>query len=717
MRRLILDLDILFENDVVSVRQRARQISALLGFDTMDQTRIATAASEMARNAFKYAGKGKVDFLVDYGENQPTPIFVVRISDQGPGIRDLDAILSGRPQRGMGILSARRLMDQFQIDSVPGRGTTVLIGRKFPRGATVTERDLARLSKDLAQRAPQDPFEEIRQQNFELARALEELRARQEELIRLNKELEDTNRGIVALYAELDEKAGHLRRADELKSRFLSNMSHEFRTPVNSIIALCRLMLEQEDGTLSAEQVKQVTFIRKNAQDLLDLVNDLLDLAKVEAGRITIQPTHMDVGNLFGALRGMFRPLLTNSSTNLIFDEPSGIPPMFTDEGKVSQILRNFISNALKYTERGEVRVSATFDPERRVVVFAVADTGIGIAPEDQDRIFLEFTQVDHPIQKRVKGTGLGLPLARKLAELLGGKIHVKSVVGSGSTFFAEIPVTYEAAAPEPLPHVTTDYTRIPLLVVEDKPETLLLYEKYLKGTGFQFIPARSVAEARKTMERVRPVAIVLDVLLSGNEAWDFLVETKRSPLTQDIPIYVVSILEEIGKGMALGADDYCVKPMERNWLLNKLRTLARSRPVEKVLIVDDDDVARYLLKGLLGDTRYKILEAGGGVHGLKLAREEKPQVIFLDLIMPEMTGFEVLRELRADPATRDIPVIVLTAKQLEEQERRQLATQVVSVLSKETTSREEAITRLREALVGAQAELARQNRRNSASR
>jgi len=450
--RLILSLEIRFENDVVSVRQRARQISALLGFDDMEQTRIATAASEIARNAFQHAGQGKAEFLVEDGvASSNPPSFLVRVTDKGPGIPDLEAILEGRYKGpGVGILSARRLVDQSRIESTPGRGTTVLLGRRFPRAAAFAPPDLGRIRKQLAQRTLQDPLEEVGQQNLELARTLEELRTRQEELIRLNRELEDTNRGVIALYAELDEKTAHLRRADELKSRFLSNMSHELRTPVNSIIALCRLMLEPSEEKLSPEQVRQVSFIQKNAQALLELVSDLLDLAKVEAGRITIIPAPMEVANLFGALRGMFRPLLTSPSVSLVFEEPAGIPPMFTDEGKVSQILRNFISNALKFTERGEVRVSAGFRPERQTVAFSVADTGIGIAPEHQELVFQEFAQLNHPLQKRVKGTGLGLPLARKLAELLGGSIGLDSRPGAGSTFFAELPVACPGAKPEP---------------------------------------------------------------------------------------------------------------------------------------------------------------------------------------------------------------------------------------------------------------------------
>jgi signal transduction histidine kinase len=225
---------------------------------------------------------------------------------------------------------------------------------------------------------------------------------------RVNTELEDTNRGVLALYAELDERAERLRRADETKSRFLSHMSHEFRTPLTSIMALSRLLMDESDGTLNTEQHKQVHFIRKSAETLLEMVNDLLDLAKVEAGKSVVRPVRFQVTNLFGALRGVLRPLQINEAVQLVFDEAAGLPVMYTDESKVAQILRNFISNALKFTERGEVHVSAAQGGSEKWVTFTVRDTGIGINSKDLPLIFQEFTQIDSPIQGKYKGTGLG---------------------------------------------------------------------------------------------------------------------------------------------------------------------------------------------------------------------------------------------------------------------------------------------------------------------
>ncbi|MCE7761283.1 histidine kinase [Pseudomonas putida] len=256
----------------------------------------------------------------------------------------------------------------------------------------------------------------------------------------LRAELEDTNQGVLALYAELDTQAEQLRQASDLKSRFLSYMSHEFRTPLGSILSITSLLVDEVDGPLSKEQQLQVAFINTATRELGDMVDDLLDLAKIEAGRITISPAWFDMLDLFAALRGMFRPIVDTGSVDLIFEEPQGLPKMYSDDKKLAQILRNFISNALKFTTRGEVRVSAQLLGSDQVR-FAVTDTGIGIAPELLGGLFEDFAQIDSPLQKRLRGTGLGLSLCKRFAALLGGEVGVESTPGSGSSFFVILPL------------------------------------------------------------------------------------------------------------------------------------------------------------------------------------------------------------------------------------------------------------------------------------
>ncbi|MBB1653502.1 MULTISPECIES: sensor histidine kinase [Delftia] len=255
----------------------------------------------------------------------------------------------------------------------------------------------------------------------------------------LREELDETNRGVVALYGELDAQAEKLRKATELKSHFLSYMSHEFRTPIGAIRSNARLLLDHVDGPLTTEQTRQVGFIQETAAEFSEMVNDLLDLAKIEAGRLEISPGWFEMMDLFAALRGMFKAMADNVELSLVFEEPGDLPRFYTDNRKLSQILRNFISNALKFTPQGEIKVSAELVGDM-LVKFSVADTGIGIASEFHDAIFNDFTQVDSPIQKRLRGTGLGLALSKQLAQLLGGWVEVQSALGEGSTFSVIVP-------------------------------------------------------------------------------------------------------------------------------------------------------------------------------------------------------------------------------------------------------------------------------------
>ncbi len=707
MKLPLLTLDVRLEPDVLLARQRARQVAGLLGFAPLDQTRIATAVSEIARNAFQYAGGGKVEFQLNSG---PSPGLVILVQERGPGIKDLQAILDGRYDSstglGVGILGAKRLMDRFEIGS-SDNGVTVTMTKALPkRSSPLTQEDLARLSAELAQHRPQGLLEELQFQNQELLRTLQELRDRQTEIAELHtRELEETNRGVVALYSELDENAKELRRISDLKSRFLSNMSHEFRSPLNTILSMSGFLLNGSSGELTPEQEKEISFIRKAAEGLAALVNDLLDLAKVEAGKAVIRVEAFEVAELFETLRGTTNPLLAPGSVTLIVEDPAKIPSLHTDEGKVAQILRNFLSNAVKFTEQGEIRLTARSGPGD-TIIFSVSDTGIGIAPEDQRRVFEEFNQVEGPLQKRLKGTGLGLPLSRKLAELLGGRVSVRSEPGVGSTFVAVIPRTYRPA--EDAPDTTEsrwkpDPLRSPVLVVEDDPVDLLLYEKYLEKSAFHVLPAKTAAEARRVLRRIRPLAIILDINLEAESGWTLLTEIKGQAATRDIPILVLTIVDGKEKALALGATDFCLKPIDRGWLLDRLVVLEQAGPLNTVLIIDDEEADRYVLKGLLtAQGRFAILEAASGEEGLQRARQERPDVIFLDLVMSDMTGFEVLDRLKSEDATKGTPVILNTSLVLSEEEHQRLAAGTAAILSKSAVMAEEAFVKVREALVQA---------------
>jgi signal transduction histidine kinase len=448
----ILQVGIDSEPDVVLVRQRARQISGLLGFGVQDQVRVATAVSEVARCAYGRLSGGRGQFALD--QRGPVAQLTVSIRAEArpasapPPVSMAAAGLepeSAAAQFDNAVLTARRLMDDCEVEHAAGGGLTVVMRKDLPAGQRIDAAGLARVGAELAASPVQNTYSEMQQQNRELGAALAELRERQDDLLSLTRELEDTNRGVVALYAEIEEKAERLRKADEMKSRFLSNTSHELRTPLSSIRALAKLLLDRMDGDLTPEQERQVGFIASAAFDLSELVNDLLDLAKIEAGKVELAIAPIDIENLFSTLKGMLRPLTRNPDVELVFVAPAAPRPLLSDEPKVAQILRNFISNALKFTQTGQVEV-ALHDDGGDQITFTVSDTGIGIEADNLQLIFEEFSQIAHPLQAGAKGTGLGLPLCRQLAQLLGGSVDVASVIGAGSTFSLHLPRRPEGA-------------------------------------------------------------------------------------------------------------------------------------------------------------------------------------------------------------------------------------------------------------------------------
>lgn len=575
----------------------------------------------------------------------------------------------------------------FAFSGVPCADGAMLVGRLLAE-------DVAKLGEVSAAMA------ELGELHRETQRQKREISRQNDDLARANRELSDSNRALLTMHAVLDDKNDALRHASDVKTRVVANVSHEFRTPINSILGLSQLLLDRLDGELTAEQEKQVRFVRSSAETLSVLVNDLLDLSRIEAGRHDLRATEFDVSELLSSLRGMMKPL-AHPEVDLVVDEPATLPRMHTDAGKLSQILRNLVSNAIKFTTRGVIRVRALPSDDGRVR-FEVSDTGIGIASADHDRVFEEFTQIDGPIQSQVHGSGLGLPLSRKFAELLGGSLTLRSELGEGSTFVLEVPVLHEEVATVHTmteKAATIDASKRQVLVVEDNRQTLFFYERYLSSAGFQVIPARTVDEARAALARLHPAAIVLDVMLEGEVTWSFLAELKEGDATRDIPVMVVTVVDRAQKARALGADEFWLKPVDGDRMIRKLAELAKRGSVGRVLVIDDDEAARYMVRKLLAGAPYTVFEAADGATGVELARTQRPDVIFLDFLLQNETAFDVLDDLKADPSTRSIPIIIQTAKTLDDTEREKLERETAAILAKQSLSREIAITRIREAL------------------
>jgi signal transduction histidine kinase len=443
MTEPLLRVRVRVEQDVFLVRQLGREVARLIGLETQDQTRLATALSEVGRLMLVVGRDTSVTFTASPIQ---VPALWVEMSHLVPG--DATRLTPELEQVG-------RLVDTMEVGD-DGTGTVVRMSRRLPPSAPpLTPDRMDEIRAGLAGHVPGTPFDELAVQNQQLIAALDEVRTQRDDLARLNAELEETNRGVmalyhqlsdeleetnrgvVALYAELDEKSVQLRAASEAKSRFLANVSHELRAPVTAIIGLGRLLTDEASEPLTAEQSRQVELIRDSAGDLLSLVNDLLDLAKAEAGRIEPNWSEVDLKAVFGQLRGTLRPLATRPEVEFVVEEPA-VPTLRSDEVLLAQVLRNLLTNALKFTASGSVRLSVEKVDDD--VEFTVADTGTGIPPELHERIFEEFYQVPGSHAVSGKGTGLGLPYARRLVGILGGGLRVSSEPGRGSVFTVRLP-------------------------------------------------------------------------------------------------------------------------------------------------------------------------------------------------------------------------------------------------------------------------------------
>lgn len=575
----LLTLALHSEQDIVHCRQAAKRLAAAMEWPALEQIRLATAVSELARNIHQYAGSGHFDFALLRGEDQRLRGLEVRAVDQGPGIAEMEAIRAGsyRSSTGMGIglRGAQRLFDDFDIQTSPAG--TCITARKYqmPRPFPEAEQ-LQALTAELQGSPPPDPYQQIRLQSEELLLTNTELQVRQSELEVTNKELENTNQGVVALYSELEKATQELKEASEAKTRFFSNMTHEFRTPINIIENVAKLLASGVDGALNAEQQRQVRFISDAALELANLVGELLALAEVQSGRLTIVPQLFALGPFIDRLE-QFAAALAPRYPQVSFSvapPPAGVL-LDTDESRLFQVLRNLISNAFKYTPRGQVRIQV-FQPDDASLEFLVEDSGIGIAAADQQKIFEEFERIRSPHLTHVEGTGLGLPLAQRLAVLLRGELSLDSEVGRGSRFTLRLPRHYanhRAAEPEP------DLSGLTVLVIEDNEGDRYLVRRTLERLNPVLLEADSARSSLDRLNAVRPDIIILDLDLPDINGEDLLASMDWS-MHRRVLINTAQPLDEAGRQRL---QDYCHAilfkhaPDHAERLLAEVCALARS--------------------------------------------------------------------------------------------------------------------------------------------
>jgi CheY-like chemotaxis protein/anti-sigma regulatory factor (Ser/Thr protein kinase) len=502
----------------------------------------------------------------------------------------------------------------------------------------------------------------------------------------------------------LKETNDRLVDSDRHKSVFLASMSHELRTPLNAILGFSELLIDSPDGEYpTATRTRFLQQIHSSGKHLLGLINDILDLSKIEAGQMELRLQLVSVAEVVAQVVSTIEPLATQKQIKVqARDVNAG--EITADAGKVKQMLLNLVANAVKFTpDGGEITITAS--RLEKTVEIAVADNGIGIAPKDHARVFQGFQQVDSGIERQQAGTGLGLHLTRRFAALHGGDVLIDSQLGKGSVFTIVLPIEASAGTPSTPQHsrdagLGSADKRPLVLVVEDDAAAAELLTRQVEQAGFQTTVARTGSEALAKARQRKPAAITLDILLPDLDGWEVLTRLKRAEETSDIPVIVVSVVDNPELGMALGALDYFVKPVPAKELMSRLTRFkfqGKSGRQQTVLVVDDEEANREWLQGVLEPAGFAVILASGGKEAIDLARSNPPDLVLLDLMMPEVTGFDVVEALRDKASTRGIPIMVLTAKTLTESDIKQLNGHVSTILRRGSTGAADLVGLLRQ--------------------
>jgi signal transduction histidine kinase/CheY-like chemotaxis protein len=502
----------------------------------------------------------------------------------------------------------------------------------------------------------------------------------------------------VRLFEEIQDKSRRLAQASEHKSQFVASMSHELRTPLNAIIGLTEMMVTNAGRFGTEKALEPLQRVNRAGTHLLGLINQVLDLSKIEAGKLEFNPQTVQLAPLINEVIGTARQLAEQNKNRLVVDAQENLGQLTVDPMRLRQILLNLLSNACKFTKEGEVRLRA-----RRVanggrwVELAIADTGIGMTPEQQAKLFEEFTQADSSTARQYGGTGLGLAITRKLARMMGGDVTVASEPGKGSVFTVRLPGSADSQARS---STGSDGHRSPtadcVLVIDDDATARELIADHLKAEGFSVETAAGGVEGLKLAKELRPTAITLDVMMPDLDGWSVLTALRQDPELAEIPVIMITIVDEHRRGIALGAAGYLTKPVDREQLHRLVSRFRAPVPPTRVLVVEDDAVQRERMRGWLGGPQWTVREAENGRVALKCIQESKPDVILLDLMMPEMDGFAVVAALQKEAGWRDIPVIVITSLDLDAKDRERLNAGVQFVLVKERFRPADLVERIR---------------------
>jgi signal transduction histidine kinase/DNA-binding response OmpR family regulator/HAMP domain-containing protein len=492
-----------------------------------------------------------------------------------------------------------------------------------------------------------------------------------------------------------------MKELDRVKSQFLANMSHELRTPLNSVIGFSRVILKGIDGPINDTQEQDITAIYNSGLHLLSMINEILDLSKIEAGKMELQIDEVEIGNVVKSAVNTASGLIKGKPVQLVTQVEPDLPIIKGDEMRLNQILTNLLGNAVKFTEKGSITIKADLnhtEDNSEEILITVADTGIGIAPEDQGKLFQRFSQVDDSPTRRTGGTGLGLSIARSLVELHGGRIGLlRSETNLGSTFFFTIPVIREPAVQ--VTEVLPPGENI-ILSIDDDPQVITLYERFLKPYGYEVVALTNPALAVERARELKPFAITLDIMMPDKDGWQVLSELKKDDETKDIPVMICSILQEEEKGFNLGASEYLVKPFLHDDLANAIKRLDHGGEVHDVLIIDDDpQYLRFLQKMIEDEGQFLPVLADSGLAALKLLNDFTPDVIIMDLLLDDISGFELLDKFNSEARLKQVPVIIITGSDFDEDQLKTLGEYGEQVFSKWTINKEDLLVNLQETL------------------
>jgi signal transduction histidine kinase/DNA-binding response OmpR family regulator len=665
---------------VYEARNKVRGLAHALGYDPVETTRLATAISEAARELRRNSRAPRIAVALATEPSPPQLVLDFECRGRTPAVAGLAGFFDG--------LSRRSVRNGFHV---------LRALKRLPNPAfEVTEAFVAEQRGRIQRLSREELMAEIEQKNRDLERHSAELEAT-----------------VARRTAELKQAMDAAKAANRAKSGFLANMSHELRTPMNAIIGYSEMLIEDAEDEGNEEVADDLKKIHSAGTHLLSLINDVLDLAKIEAGKTSIYLETFEVPSLVNDVVSTIDTLVKKNGNRLQVEMDEAVGEMRADITKLRQALFNLLSNAAKFTHEGVIGLVVQSEQEDGVdwVRMSVSDSGIGIPPEKIDYVFDEFSQADETTTRDYGGTGLGLPISRRFCRMMGGDISVESAVGKGSTFMIRLPREVVEAAGKPVAAAETAPVVVPehgddqvVLVIDDDPSALDLLGRTLQEAGLRVVTASEGRQALNLARTLHPVAITLDVLMPGIDGWEVLRELKGDPATQDIPVIMVTMTDDRALGCALGATEFLTKPVQRAQLVRLLERYSLEGTARRALVVDDKAENRQLLRHALAQEGWQVSEAENGRVALEMLAGQAPSLILLDLMMPVMDGFEFVMEMHKLDSSPHIPIVVVTAKDITEEDRRRLNGSVVGLIEKGGLDRESLLAQLREQVAASRA-------------